>query len=179
MPLAANFNPEWGHLAPTPSFVRTIRIAAIAATVGATAGAAVVFSLVDRPAAEQSVAARTVSLPIDLSTTRDAANAERVSVVAASGAARSSLVAGASGESSTKQPLSSTAILAGSPAVTDTPAVQSPVQAGNEPATARNGARAQNKPVTKTHVTPRYYNHAVRRPLALRPPSETRAAGGD
>jgi hypothetical protein len=59
---AANFNPEWGYLAPAPSFMRTVRIVVVAAAVGASAGAAVVFSLVDRPAAEESVAARTLAL---------------------------------------------------------------------------------------------------------------------
>jgi hypothetical protein len=56
---AAKFNPEWGYLAPAPTFVRTARLTAVAAVIGATAGAAVVFSLVDRPT-EQSVAARTL-----------------------------------------------------------------------------------------------------------------------
>src|ERR1700730_12942148 len=57
---ATNFNPEWGYVAPTPSFVRSARLVMVAAAIGATAGAAVVFSLADRPAAEQSVAARTL-----------------------------------------------------------------------------------------------------------------------
>ncbi len=57
---AGNFNPEWGYLAPVPGFMRTLRIALVAGTVGASAGAAVVFSLVDRPAAEESVASRTL-----------------------------------------------------------------------------------------------------------------------
>jgi hypothetical protein len=59
---AGNFSPEWGYLAPAPSFLRTARIVIVAATVGATAGAAVVFSLVDRPAADQSVALRTLAV---------------------------------------------------------------------------------------------------------------------
>jgi hypothetical protein len=61
---AGNFHPEWGYLAPAPNFVRTVRIVMVAAAIGATAGAAVVFSLVDRPAAEESVAARTLADPI-------------------------------------------------------------------------------------------------------------------
>jgi hypothetical protein len=65
MRFAGNFNPEWGYLAPAPSFIRTVRIAVVAAAVGATAGAAVVFSLVDRPVAEESVAARTLARPAD------------------------------------------------------------------------------------------------------------------
>ena len=63
MRFAGNFNPEWGYLAPAPSFMRMVRIVVVAATVGATAGAAVVFSLVDRPVAEESVAARTLARP--------------------------------------------------------------------------------------------------------------------
>lgn len=47
---AGNFNPEWGYLAPAPSLMRTLRVVLVATAVGATAGAAVVISLVDRPA---------------------------------------------------------------------------------------------------------------------------------
>ena len=57
---AGNFNPEWGYLAPAPTFMRTARVFIVAALVGGTAGAAVVLSLMDRPAAEASVAARTL-----------------------------------------------------------------------------------------------------------------------
>jgi len=46
---AGNFHPEWGYLAPAPSFMRTVRIALVATTIGATAGAIVVVSLVERP----------------------------------------------------------------------------------------------------------------------------------
>jgi hypothetical protein len=48
---AGNFSPEWGYLAPVPSFMRTARVVLVATAVGATAGAAVVLSLVERPAA--------------------------------------------------------------------------------------------------------------------------------
>jgi hypothetical protein len=48
---AGNFSPEWGYLAPAPSFMRTARVVLVATAVGATAGAAVVLSLVDRPVA--------------------------------------------------------------------------------------------------------------------------------
>ncbi|MGA8077112.1 MAG: hypothetical protein WB868_06980 [Xanthobacteraceae bacterium] len=47
---AGNFNPEWGYLAPAPSFMRTLRVILVATAIGATAGAAVVISLIDRPA---------------------------------------------------------------------------------------------------------------------------------
>jgi hypothetical protein len=46
---AGNFNPEWGYLAPAPSFMRTMRVVLVATAIGATAGAAVVISLIDRP----------------------------------------------------------------------------------------------------------------------------------
>jgi hypothetical protein len=46
---AGNFHPEWGYLAPAPNFMRTVRIALVATAIGATAGAIVVVSLVQRP----------------------------------------------------------------------------------------------------------------------------------
>ena len=61
---AGNFNPEWGYIAPAPNFLRTARVFVVAAAIGAMASAAVVFSLMDRPAAETSVAARTLVQPV-------------------------------------------------------------------------------------------------------------------
>jgi hypothetical protein len=49
MRFAENFHPEWGYLAPAPSFMRTARIVVVATAIGATAGAAVVLSLAERP----------------------------------------------------------------------------------------------------------------------------------
>jgi hypothetical protein len=49
---AGNFNPEWGYLAPAPSFMRTARVVVVATAVGATAGAAVVLSLIEHPTVE-------------------------------------------------------------------------------------------------------------------------------
>jgi hypothetical protein len=49
MRFGGNFNPEWGYLAPAPSFMRTARIVVVATAIGATAGAAVVLSLAERP----------------------------------------------------------------------------------------------------------------------------------
>jgi hypothetical protein len=62
---AGNFNPEWGYLAPAPNLLRTTRLFVVAAAIGATASAAVVFSLMDRTAAETSVAARTLVQPVE------------------------------------------------------------------------------------------------------------------
>jgi len=59
-----NFNPEWGYVSPAPGFARTVRIAVVAAAVGAIAGGGVVFSLVERPEPEEaSIAARTLVEP--------------------------------------------------------------------------------------------------------------------
>jgi len=66
---AGNFHPEWGYLAPAPSFMRTARIVLVATAIGATAGAAVIISLVQRPtgdAANTSIAAHALvtSVPV-------------------------------------------------------------------------------------------------------------------
>jgi len=47
-----NFSPEWGYLAPAPSILRTVQVVLVAIAVGATAGAAVVLSLVDHSTAD-------------------------------------------------------------------------------------------------------------------------------
>ncbi len=56
---AGNFNSEWGYLAPAPSLMRTVRVVLVATAIGATAGAAVVLSLIDRPSADHD---RTASI---------------------------------------------------------------------------------------------------------------------
>jgi hypothetical protein len=48
---AGNFHPEWGYLAPAPSFMRSVRTALVATAIGAIAGAVVVVSLVSHPGA--------------------------------------------------------------------------------------------------------------------------------
>jgi hypothetical protein len=58
-----SFHPEWGYLAPAPSFIRTVRIVFIATAVGAAVGAGVGFSWKGR-GAESSVAARTLVQPM-------------------------------------------------------------------------------------------------------------------
>jgi len=64
-----SFNLEWGYLAPAPSFLRNVRLVVVAATIAATASAAVVFALVRQPAAEASVAARTLVQPVHVAAT--------------------------------------------------------------------------------------------------------------
>ena len=58
-----SFHPEWGYLAPAPSFIRTVRMVFIATAVGAAVGAGVGFSWKGR-GAESSVAARTLVRPM-------------------------------------------------------------------------------------------------------------------
>jgi hypothetical protein len=46
---AGNFHPEWGYLFPSHSLLRSLRIALVSIAIGATSGAVVVISLVERP----------------------------------------------------------------------------------------------------------------------------------
>ena len=46
------FHPEWGYLAPVPSFIRIARVVLAATAVGAIAGAGVVLSLAGHPSSE-------------------------------------------------------------------------------------------------------------------------------
>src|SRR5262249_32990912 len=57
---ARHFNPEWGYVAPAPSVMRMDCLIVVAAIILAAAGAAMVFSLLHRPGAKESVAARTL-----------------------------------------------------------------------------------------------------------------------
>src|ERR1700752_5198547 len=59
---AGNFSAGWGYLAPAPSFARTARVVLVATAIGATAGAGVVLSLVERPSEPEKtpVAARAI-----------------------------------------------------------------------------------------------------------------------
>ena len=144
---AGNFNPEWGYLAPAPNFLRTTRLFVVAAAIGATASAAVVFSLMDRPAAETSVAARTLVQPVEpalparsaplvaqLQTQSEPASASQTQRADASSAMRpqgaavavyagaASPVASESGAASTTQSPPIAAVLAESPRIMTTDA---------------------------------------------------------
>ncbi len=84
---AGNFNPEWGYLAPAPSFMRTARVVLVATAIGATAGAAVVLSLIDRPAAEgdktASIAAHAIVTSVQAATATTTPPASTASAVVA------------------------------------------------------------------------------------------------
>lgn len=64
-----NLHPEWGCLAPAPSFLRILRTALVATAVGATTGGGVVLSLIDRSAGQTSVAERTLVRPMSAAST--------------------------------------------------------------------------------------------------------------
>ncbi len=65
MRYSEQFHPEWGYLAPAPSFLRTARVVLVATAIGVIAGAGVVFSLVGHPSSETSVALRTLAQPAE------------------------------------------------------------------------------------------------------------------
>jgi hypothetical protein len=189
---AANFNPEWGYLAPAPSFMRSARLVLVATAIGASAGGAVVFSLVDRPVAEQSVAARTlvqtplmsesakVTAPVVAQPQTESQHAQpqadapgavrRQAAMAAANVGAAGLAAGESGTTSTTQAAPGAVALAEAPAVTDAP----PVPAVNEVTAAAPEAApapAQKMPNKKPRAAwraaprydaPRYYMYAPR-----------------
>ena len=80
---AKHLHPEWGILAPPPSFSRAIRVFVVATIVGAMAGSAVVLALADRVPDQMSVAART------LAASSEAAAIQAPPVLAATGQAPS------------------------------------------------------------------------------------------
>lgn len=174
---ASHFSPEWGYLAPAPNFRSTVRIVVVAAAVGASAGAAAVFSLVDRPAGEESVAARTLAWPI----TAAAAPAgtpvveQNRAMVAASAQAGISAAAESSTAATTQRPASAAA-LAESPRMSE----PTPAPANDETISAPEATPPQAKAAKKQvrlfgwwRDTPRDVKSS-RAPLALVPSNSTR-----
>jgi hypothetical protein len=162
MRFADNFNPEWGYLAPAPGFMRTARIVVVAAAIGASAGSAVVFSLIERPAAEEaSVAARTLAQPAESTA---AVNASQPTLVQAAirderqlvaqpqvraSVHAASFAAAESGTRSTAQGPASTAALVEAPAATQ----PAPAPSANETVATTDVPSVQKKAVKKQHVT--------------------------
>jgi hypothetical protein len=171
----ANFHPEWGYLAPAPSFIRTARVVLVAAVVGATVGAGVVFSWVSHQAPEPSVGARTLVRPVEAVSARTNTSAEQgnapsltekrsltVNSRSADGAAKE-----ASASSTTRAPDGTTA-LAEAPAATEGPStatIAAPPTAAKEP--MLNIAPSKRKAMKKSNMTWRF---ALRdEPLGLAP----------
>jgi hypothetical protein len=160
---AGNFHPEWGYLAPAPSFARTARIAIVAAVIGATAGSAVVFSLVDRPDQEETVAARTLAQPADAAlAVANVATAATVQVGARTPPAVPSLAqdhgrairtaSSESGTVSTTQRLTGATGLAEAPAINEAPPPSSAAEAAANEAAPANATDAQKKLAAKKPV---------------------------
>ena len=179
---AANFNPEWGYLAPAPTFMRSARLVLVATAIGASAGAAVVFSLIDRPVAEQSVAARTlvqtplvsesakVGAPVVAQLQTESQHAQpqadapgavrrQAAMVSPANAGAAGLAAGESGTTSTTQRAAGAVALAEAPAVTDAPpvpAVNEATAAAPEAAPAQTQKMPNKKPRVVWRAAPRY-----------------------
>jgi hypothetical protein len=142
----ANFHPEWGYLAPAPSFVRTARVVLTATAVGAILGAGAGFARVSHQATEPSVAARTLAYPIEATSAGAKTPAQAMANAPSSTEKRSLAVNSRSADGAANEPsASSTTRVAESSAVADAPTVT------DGPATATIGARptATKKPVLK------------------------------
>jgi hypothetical protein len=189
---AGNISVEWGYVAPASSFTHTARLIAVAVAVGAIAGAAVVFSLVDRQGVEASegavIAARvpasgaTNVAQVEHEKTGRAPQAQRLATSSigqqTSPLAPPPLVsppkgstANDSGTTSTTQHSASVAALAESPRMTDVPLAQPGVPGTQAPlaadaGAAQNGANAQKKSPAKPNTASRS-TQFPRGPLAL------------
>ena len=160
----ANFHPEWGYLAPAPSFIRTARVVLVATVVGATVGAGVVFSWVSHQDPEPSVGVRTLVRPVEAVSARTSTPVEQgnapsltekksltVNSRSADGATKE-----ASASSTTRPPDRITA-LAETPAATEGPStatIAAPPTGAKEP--MLNIAPSKRKAMKKPNVTWRF-----------------------
>jgi hypothetical protein len=163
MGVAGNFNPEWGYVAPTPGFMRTVRIVLIATAVGAAVGGGVVVSLVDRTAdatSEDSVAARTLARPGQVVSTpsRMSPAARGATLASASTASHHEelIAASQSGTGSTLQP-AGTAALAVPAATAMAPAeAHDATKSAAAPAVTEPALPVRKKVTKKRHTVSRY-----------------------
>jgi type IV secretory pathway VirB10-like protein len=155
---AGNFHPEWGYLAPAPRFMRTVRIALVATAIGATAGAVVVVSLVERPGPDAnttSIAAHALVTAAPVVTAPAPALAKSS---AASGQTPASVSAPAGGVVSASKPVSSPGAAASVAALDETSPAAAAANAPAESESAeksdsadRSEAVAAQKPQSKRH----------------------------
>jgi hypothetical protein len=171
---AGNFHPEWGYLAPAPSFMRTVRIVVVATAVGATAGAGVVASLVERPASDAGntllaahalvtrvKTAAPVSAPVQRDVVRQSALPQRREArTAAAGEAR---------PASTPQAPAGIAVLAETPPATATQARSRDVAIAKP-----DSVSAQRKVVDRRRRSPAY-EAARSRDVAITKPDSVSA----
>jgi hypothetical protein len=163
--VAGNFHPEWGYVAPTPGFMRTVRIVLIATAVGAAVGGGVVVSLVDRTAdatSEDSVAARTLARPGPVvSTPSRVSPAARGATLAAAPTAshhEELIPVSQSSTGSTPQPPAGTAALAEVPAATAVAPAEAPdaTKSAAAPALNEPAPPVRKKVTKKRHTASRY-----------------------
>jgi hypothetical protein len=154
---AGNFHPQWGYLAPAPSFLRGARIVLVATAVGATAGAAVVVSLIERPGAdvENSIAAHALvtSAPVVTAVppvSPSAALATRAPTPIAAAPASKGLPAQAPAGAATPQPVQSPPaspkpVLANADAPATQPAPPAHAEAAADPKEAAPAKRSAGR----------------------------------
>src|SRR5690349_12362256 len=149
---AGNFSPEWGYLAPAPSFARTARVVLVATAIGATAGAGVVLSLIDRPSEPERtpVAARAI-----VTSVRTAAGPS-VSPAASVAAAPTAAAPIASAPIPSTNPAQSAAAKTGAPVggVSANPASPAPAQATSGGSATTRSATAGDVTAAVTASTP-------------------------
>jgi hypothetical protein len=150
---AGNFNSEWGYLAPAPSLMRTVRVVLVATAIGATAGAAVVLSLIDRPSTEHE---RTASIAAHAIVT--SVQAAPATAVSPSNPATAALAPPVSAKTLAVPPSASTA------------QAQSPVPDVSRVKAAIAAASVPPASVTPAPVTPQV---AMRPPEVSTPPAGT------
>jgi hypothetical protein len=155
MRVSTNFNPEWGYLAPTPSFIRTARVALVATAVGAIVGVGVGFSWISHQVTETSVAARTMVRPIEASLLRT----QSPLPLASSGQPTSTPSSSESSASSPTQAPEGVAALAEAPSGSD-----GPVKADTAASLAAAEAPSVDVTPMKKKVTmkPRVWRYASR-----------------
>jgi hypothetical protein len=162
----ANFHPEWGYLAPAPSFMRTVRAVLVATAVGVTLGAGAVFGWASHQATESSVGERTLvrsaeavaALPqtsVQATKTDALSSTERRSLAESSRSAEGAAHEQAASPT-TRAPAGITA-LAAAPAATEgrsVAAIAAPATAAKEP--TPNVAPIKKKVMKKSNATWRF-----------------------
>jgi hypothetical protein len=149
MRFAGNFHPEWGHLAPAPSFMRTARIVAVATAIGATAGAAVVLSLAGTSAFPPQAEAGTSPVVVH-SLVQPAAAAPSVALLSATPDAAPPPTPSAAMQTYAKPSVQPSATLMPAPAAQiSAPSVSESRSASTSAAPASVAALAEIPPVTE------------------------------
>jgi hypothetical protein len=152
---AGNFNLEWGYLAPAPSFLRTVRLVVVAAAIAATASAVVVFALMRQPAAEESIAARTLVQSVDQAPPTDRASVATETQTQAEHAADAGTSAASETDNASAHPRAPAAVaLAEAPSMmADAPPAREASEISASP--VREAAPSLKPPSKKPRLTPR------------------------